>query len=1547
MNFSHFFIRRPIFAGVLSIVVFLIGLIAMFRLPISEYPEVVPPTIVVRAVYPGANPKTIAETVASPLEQAINGVENSLYMFSQSTGDGVMTLTVTFKLGTDVDKAQVQVQNRVSQSLPKLPEEVRRLGVTTTKQSPDLTMVVHLFSPNDRYDEVYIRNYATLQVKDVLARIPGAGDVRVFGSGDYAMRIWLNPDKIAARNLTASDIVSAIREQNVQIAAGAIGQQPVSSPVNFELQVNAKGRLITAEEFGQIIVKTGPHGEKTLLKDVARIELSADSYALRSLLNNKKAVALPIFQTPGANALELSKNVRSTMDELKKNFPDGVDYSVVYDPTIFVRHSIEAVIHTLLEAILLVVIVVIIFLQTWRASIIPLAAVPVSLVGTFAVMLGFGFSINNLSLFGLVLAIGIVVDDAIVVVENVERNIALGLSPRDAAKRAMSEVTSPIIATSLVLCAVFIPTAFISGLTGQFYKQFAITIAISTVISAFNSLTLSPALCAVLLKDHNAPKDWFARAMEKSLGWFFRPFNRVFAWSGDKYSAGVSKVLRLSVAALIVYVGLVFLTGWSFNKVPTGFVPTQDKQYLVAFAQLPDGASLDRTEAIIRHMSDIGLKQPGVKDAIAFPGLSISGFSVAPNAGIVFFALKPFEERTSKELSGPAIAAALNQKFSSIQEAFILAVPPPPVQGLGTIGGFKLYVEDRADLGYDAVYQNVQAIVGKSYQTPGLGGVFSTFTVNVPQLDADIDRVKAKQQGVPLQNLFDTMQIYLGSLYVNDFNRFGRTYQVIAQADAQFRDRPEDITRLKTRNEKGQMVPLGTLLKVNETHGPDRAMRYNGYPAAEINGGPAPGFSSGQAEALITKLANENLPKGAAFEWTELTYQRILAGNSAIYVYPLCLLLVFLVLAAQYESFRLPLAIILIVPMCLLFAITGVWLTGGDNNIFTQIGLIVLVGLACKNAILIVEFAKHKQDEGLSPFQAAIEASRLRLRPILMTSIAFIAGVFPLVIAHGAGSEMRQAMGIAVFAGMIGVTLFGLFLTPVFYVTLMKLGLKKSAPVPTAKGPALGAAGATIGILLLISSLAISSAHAGLLTVGPDYKQPTNSVPENYKAVELGAWKEGQPLDHVPKGNWWEIFGDAQLNDLESQALKANQGLKGAIARVDEARATARVARSELLPSLNLDPSFTRQRYSPNQVPSFGGVTANNFRTPVDLSYEIDLWGRVRRSFQSARADAQASLADFYTVLLTLQSDVAQNYFAIRALDAEIATVSGTVDLRKEQVRLVRSRFNGGIGNELDMARAETELAITEAEAASLARRRAELENAIAILVGSNPSSFQLAAGTNSWNPQPPTVPAGLPAELLERRPDVSEAERQLASASARIGVAKAAFFPVLTLTGSGGFVSGDLNSLFKWDSRTWSIGPSLSLPIFAGGRNRANYKRSQAAFTEAVAHYRQQVLVAFGEVENSLSGTRYLIEQAAAQQRAVANARRAADLATDRYRSGIVSYLEVVDASRDALSAERANAQLAGQRLIAVVQLIKSLGGGWHQTELFSQSKPRQEAKR
>ncbi|HTD44449.1 MAG TPA: multidrug efflux RND transporter permease subunit [Bryobacteraceae bacterium] len=1038
MKIADFFIDRPIFAAVVSIVITIIGALAFLKLPISEYPEVVPPTVVVRTTYPGANPTVIADTVASPLEQSITGVEDMLYMFSQATADGVMTLTITFRIGTDLDKAQVQVQNRVAQTLPRLPQEVQRLGVTTEKTSPDLLMVVHLISPDKRYNMLYLANYAVLQVKDELSRLPGVGNVQIFGAGDFSMRVWLDPNKLASHSLTATDVVRAIREQNVQVAAGVLGAPPVDNGKNaFQLLVNTQGRLTTEDEFGNIIVRAAP--QITRIRDLGRVELGASTYALRSLLNNEPAVAIPISQRPGSNALDTSTQVRETMARLKTQFPEGLDYRIVYDPTVFVRQSIEAVGHTFVEALILVVLVVLIFLQTWRASIIPLLALPVSLVGTFAIMLALGFTLNTLSLFGLVLAIGIVVDDAIVVVENVERNLELGLQPREATQRAMAEVSGPIIAIALVLCAVFVPTAFIVGLSGQFYKQFALTIAISTVISAFNSLSLSPALASLLLQPHGAKKDRFSRILDFLFGWFFRGFNRFFAWASHKYGSFVGHAIRSTGIALVIYAGLIALTGIGFSKVPSGFVPTQDKQYLVAFAQLPNGATLDRTEGVMRELSDIALAHPGVQDAIEFPGLSINGFTNSPNSGIVFVGLKPFEQRTTKNLSGMAITKQLNEKFSGIQEAFVAIFPPPPVQGLGTVGGFKLYVEDRAGLGLEPLYKETTAAIGKGYQTPALGGLFSSFDVNVPQIDAHVERDKAKTFGISLDDVFETLQVYLGALYVNDFNRFGRTYQVNAQAESSYRLQPEDIVKLRVRNVAGEMIPLGSVVTVRSTYGPDRVMHYNGFPAAEINGAAGPGYSSGQSEAAITNILNQNLPNGMRFEWTELTFQRILAGNTMVYIFPLSVLLVYLVLAAQYESWSLPLVVILIVPMTLLSAIAGVWLLKGDNNVFTQISLIVLVGLACKNAILIVEFAREKQHEGMNRFEAVLEACRLRLRPILMTSLAFTMGVVPLVLSSGAGSEMRQAIGIAVFFGMLGVTFFGLMLTPVFYVVVQRL----------------------------------------------------------------------------------------------------------------------------------------------------------------------------------------------------------------------------------------------------------------------------------------------------------------------------------------------------------------------------------------------------------------------------------------------------------------------------------------------------------------------------
>ncbi len=1039
MNFSSHFIDRPILASVISLLIFVFGLVAMFQLPISEYPEVTPPSVIVNAYFPGANPSVISETVATPLEEQINGVENMLYMNSLASADGRLSMTITFAIGTDPDLSQQLVQNRVSQALPRLPDITRQLGVTVAKSSPDLTMVVHLRSPNERYDMLYLRNYGTLHVRDQLAQLPGIGQVMLFGSGDYAMRIWLNPDKIAERNMTPGEIIDAIRGQNIQVAAGVIGGPPYTDKVQLQLPINVQGRLQSVEEFEQILIKRDKNGIVTRLSDVARIELDAQSYGLRSLLDNKPAVAIPIFAAPGSNALDISNNVRATMKRLKETFPEDLDYSIVYDPTIFVRSSIKSVIITLLEAIALVVLVVIIFLQTWRASIIPLLAVPVSIVGTFAVMYLLGFSINVLSLFGLILAVGIVVDDAIVVVENVERNIREGKAPRDATVQAMKEVTNPIIATSLVIAGVFIPIAFISGLSGMFYKQFALTIVIATFISTLNSLTLSPALSALLLKRPDAHEDKLSVFMHSAFGWLFNLFNKTFDRGQKKYTKAVHVFATRKLIMMGIFSVLVILTVYSFKLVPPGYIPAQDKQYLISFAQLPTGATLERTETVMRKMADAALSEEGVVSAVQFPGLSVNGFVNSASAGIVFVTLADFDKRNDSNLSAGAIAGRLQQKYGAIEEAFIAIFPPPPVMGLGTTGGFKLQIMDRTDQGYKVLDDVVNQVKMKAYQDPALAGIYSNYNVNVPQLFANLDRTKAVQLGIPVEEVFRTMQIYLGSLYVNDFNQFGRTYQVIAQADKEFRSTPQDITRLKTRNSDGQMVPLGSVINVEESYGPEIAMHYNAHRSADLNGSPGMGYSSGQAQQAITRILDETLPAGMDFEWTELTYQQILAGNTAIYIFPLCLFLVFLVLAAQYESVTLPLAVILIVPMSILSAIIGVYIAGGDNNIFTQISLFLLAGLASKNAILIVEFAHHLEQQGRSTLEAAVEASRLRLRPILMTSFAFIMGVLPMVISSGAGSEMRQAIGIAVFSGMIGVTFFGLIFTPVFYVMFRKL----------------------------------------------------------------------------------------------------------------------------------------------------------------------------------------------------------------------------------------------------------------------------------------------------------------------------------------------------------------------------------------------------------------------------------------------------------------------------------------------------------------------------
>jgi len=1042
MNIARFFVDRPIFATVLSIVITLLGGLAYFGLAVNQYPEVVPPTVVVSATYPGANAQTVADTVATPLEQEINGVEGMLYLSSSCTNDGRMNLTVTFKLGTDLNQAQVLVQNRVNAALPRLPEDVRRLGVLAQKRSPDLTLAVQFFSPDGSRDVIYLSNYVLLQVQNQIARLPGVAEASTLGGLDFSMRIWLDPDKIAGRNLTAGDVLKAIREQNVQVAAGQLGAMPAPDGTSFNYTLTTKGRLITVEEFGEIVIRTNEDGQVIRVKDVARIELGARDYAVKSYMDGYNAVSLRVFQLPGTNALDTADNVYAKMAELKKRFPPGVDYRINYDPTRFVRASMESVLHTLVEAVILVVFVVVIFLQNWRASLIPLLAVPVSLVGTLAVMQAFGFTLNNLSLFGLVLAIGIVVDDAIVVVENVERFIAKGHSPRQATLLAMKEVTGPVIAVALVLTAVFVPTAFLGGITGEFYRQFALTIAASTIISAFNSLTLSPALTALLLPPHGAKPDMLQRMIDLLFGWFFRLFNAFFNWVSNLFGSIVSKLVRISLVMILVYGGLIGLAGHLFKITPTGFIPTMDMGYMLVVVQLPDGASFERTDTVVREMDVIARNTPGIAHTFAISGYSSVLQANQSNVGAAFLILEPHEKRTPEQ-TAEGMINEMKKRFSGIQAGRVIVLPPPALRGLGNAGGFKFQVQDLNNAGLGALQSATNQLIGALNEEPGFTSIISGFRANTPQYFLDIDRQAAKNMGISLADINETLQVYLGSAYVNDFNLFGRTYQVTALAEPQFRIRPEDVLRLKTRNQKGEMVPLGALVKMHRIGGPDRVARYNMYVSADVNGNTLSGVSSGEMVQAVQRLADEKLPDGFAIEWTDLTYQQLLAGDTIVFVFPLCVLFVFLVLSAQYESWSLPLAVILIVPMCLLSALIGVWLRQMDNNVFTQIGLVVLVGLAAKNAILIVEFARQRQDAGMDRFAAAVEATKLRLRPIMMTSFAFILGVLPLVIAKGPGAEIRQALGTAVFYGMIGVTFFGLIFTPVFFVVLSRKTKKK------------------------------------------------------------------------------------------------------------------------------------------------------------------------------------------------------------------------------------------------------------------------------------------------------------------------------------------------------------------------------------------------------------------------------------------------------------------------------------------------------------------------
>ncbi|WP_027134428.1 efflux RND transporter permease subunit [Geminicoccus roseus] len=1045
MRFTHVFVDRPIFAAVISIVITIVGAIAYWGLPVAQYPEVAPPTVTVTANYPGASAETVADTVAAPLEQEINGVEDMLYMSSQSTADGALTITIAFQLGTDLDKAQVLVQNRVAIAEASLPEEVRRLGITTQKSSPDMLMVIHLLATNDKVDLLYLSNYAVLQVRDVLARLDGVGDVRLFGSREYSMRVWIDPERAAALDLTPGEIVEALRAQNVQVASGILNQPPTTSPGDFQLNLETKGRLVEPKEFANIVIKTDGSGRVTRVRDVARVEVGAVDYSTIGYLDEDQALPLLVFQRPGSNALATAEKLRATMQELSASFPDGLEYRIVYDPTVFISESVHEVYKTIIEAIVLVVIVVILFLKTWRASIIPIIAIPVSLIGTFAVMAAIGFSLNNLSLFGLVLAIGIVVDDAIVVVENVERNLAAGMTPKEAAHKTMDEVGTALVAIALVLIAVFVPTAFITGISGQFYRQFALTIAAATGISLIVSLTLSPALAALLLKPHSAQAkpNLFTRPVHA----FFRGFDRVFDRVSGGYAGLTRRMVRMSALVLVVYAGLIGLTWYQVERAPGGFIPEQDQGYLITVVQLPPGSSLARTDEVVRKVAQMVRETPGVAHSVAFAGFDGATFTNTPSGGAIFSPLQPFPERVAEGLDAQTILNDLRQRLGGVQEAMVFSLMPPPVRGLGTGGGFKMMIQDRNGRGLPSLEEATQALAQAANQEPGLTSVFSLFSTKTPKVFADIDRVQAEMLEVPASRVFEALEVYLGSAYVNDYNLAGRTFRVTAQADWPYRRDPRDVARLKTRSDNGAMVPLGSVASFRDITGPYRVPRYNLYPAAEVQGSTLPGTSSAQALDKMERLATDILPTGFAFQWTELSLQEKLAGNTAIFAFGAAVVFVFLVLAALYESWLLPLAVVLIVPMCILAAITGVLAGGFANDILVQIGLVVLIGLAAKNAILIVEFAKQAEEHGMNRLDAAVEAARTRLRPIVMTSMAFILGVVPLMLSSGAGAEMRRTLGTTVFAGMLGVTLFGLLFTPVFYVVCRWLAGRRGKTV--------------------------------------------------------------------------------------------------------------------------------------------------------------------------------------------------------------------------------------------------------------------------------------------------------------------------------------------------------------------------------------------------------------------------------------------------------------------------------------------------------------------